>query len=198
MVEHKLQLCAIIGHIVGFASDEVRTTLTNAEDLFGNQFSLLCLAAGLEQIAGHHVGGFELQRSGLLGLRRHLNRRSGLFRLLIDGPKAAVVGEIKGGKGCLVTEINMIGTCSVGLGSTTELYLGDFPGDLVLLGHVLQAEILLGIHSKLSSHDLGAVGRDLDLNLGSGQAIGETIVEVVAYGDLLHGLCESGSGEKCG
>ena len=198
MVEHKLQLCAIIGHIICFATDEVRTTLTNAEDLFCNQFGLLCLAAGLEQVARHHVGGFELQISGLLGLRRHLNRRSGLFRLLIDGPKAAVIGEIKGGKGGLVAEIDMISAGTVGLGDTTELYLGNFPGDLVLLCHVLQTEILLGIHSELSGHDLGAVGRDLDLNLGSGQAIGETIVEVVANGDLLHVLCEGGGGEKCG
>ena len=198
MVEHKLQLCAIIGHIVGFASDEVGTTLTNAEDLFGNQFCLFCLAAGLEQVARHHVGGFELQGSRLLGLRRHLNRRSGLFRLLIDGPEAAVVGEIEGGKGGLVAEIDMISASTVSLGDTTELNLGDFPGDLVLLGHILQAEIFLGIHSELSSHDLGAVGRDLDLNLGDGQAIGETIIEVVADGDLLHRLCEGGSGDECG
>ena len=67
-----------------------------------------------------------------------------------------------------------------------------------MLGHILQAEILLGIHSELSGHDLGAVGRDLDLNLGDGQAIGETIIEVVADGDLLHGLSEGGSGDECG
>ncbi len=158
MVEHKLQLCAIIGHIVGFASDEVGTTLTNAENLFGNQFSLFRLAAGLEQVARHHVSGLELQGSSLLGLRRHLNRRSGLFRLLIDGPKAAVVGEIEGGKGGLVAEIDMICAGTVGLSDSTELNLGDFPGNLVLLGHILQAEILLGIHSELSGHDLGAVG----------------------------------------
>ena len=198
MVEHELQLSAIVGHIVGFATYEVRTTLTNAEDLFCNQFGLLCLAASLDQIARHHISRFELQGSGLLGLRWRLNRWNRLFRLLIDGPEAAVVGEIKSGKSRLVAKIDMIGTCSVGLGSTTELYLGDFPGDLVLLGHFLQAKILLGIDGKFSSHDLGAVGRDLNLNLCDRQAIGETIIEVVADGDLLHGLCKDGGGDECG
>ena len=198
MVEHELQLCTIVGHIVGFATDEVGTTLTNAEDLVGNQLGLLCLAAGLEEIAGHHIGGLELQGSGLLGLRWCRNRRSRWFGLLVDGPEAAVVGEIEGGKGDLVAEIDVIGAGAVGLGGTTELYLGDFPVDLVFLSHVLEAEILLGIHGELSGHDLGAVGRDLDLDFGGGQAIGEAVVEVVTDGDLLDGLGEGACGEEGG
>ena len=198
MVEHELQLRAIVGHIVGFATDEVGTTLTNAEDLVGNQLGLLCLASGLKEIAGHHVGGLELQGSGLLGLRWCRNRRSRWFGLLVDGPEATVVGEIEGGKGDFVAEIDVIGAGAVGLGGTTELYLGDFPVDLVFLSHVLEAEILLGIHGELSGHDLGAVGRDLDLDFGGGQAIGEAVVEVVTDGDLLDCLGEGACGEEGG
>ena len=70
VVEHELELLAVVGHVVCFATDEVGTTFADTEYLVSYELGLLGPAACLQQVAGHHIGGLEPERiRGVRGVR---------------------------------------------------------------------------------------------------------------------------------
>ena len=169
LVEHELELCAILGRVVGLATDEGVLAVAYVVDFLCAEFRHLRGAAGSQYLL-RHVATWILGCRSLFGLGQV--GQEGLLCIAIDAQQDTVAA--KSDKRCHGFALYFDAVCFV-LVWLAERFQRDaleVPPDALLRGNVLQAQVAVGVLVEVAGTGGCLLCNDCDAESSTWQVVG--------------------------
>ena len=171
LFEHELELFAVLGRVVCFASDEGVLAVADVVYLLCTELGHLCCAASGKYFLCH-VRAWIL-RCGSSGRLRQVGEE-GLIGIAVDAQQDAIAAKANEWSNGLALELDAVGLGWVGLAEGLKRDTLQAPLDTLLRWNVLQAQIAVGILVEVTWPGGCLLAGDCHAECCAWQVIGDT------------------------